>query len=71
MTTKRSQKKIRFQSSFQELQKITDRFESSDLDLDEAMQLFERGLTLAKELKKRLGEMENTVKQMKKKVDQE
>ncbi|USN53089.1 MAG: exodeoxyribonuclease VII small subunit [Candidatus Nomurabacteria bacterium] len=71
MTTKRSQKKISFQSSFQELQKITDRFESSDLDLDEAMQLFERGLTLAKELKKRLGEMENTVKQMKKKVDQE
>lgn len=71
MTPKKSTKKDTFSSSFSELQKITERFEAGELDLDEAMQLFDRGVVLARDLKKRLSEMENSVKQMKKKLDQE
>jgi exodeoxyribonuclease VII small subunit len=67
MTTKKASKPASFAQSFAELEKITSLFERDDLDLDEAMKEYERGLVLAKQLKTRLKELENTVETLKKK----
>lgn len=60
MTSK--QKKFNFTEAFNELEKITEKFESGNTDLDQGLQEFERGLTLANELKKKLQEVENKVR---------
>ena len=58
-------KKINFAEAFAELEKITQWFEREDIDLEQGLEKFERGLELAKQLKERLGEVENKVKQIK------
>lgn len=59
-------KKIDFQKKFQELEKITDEFESGELDLEKGLKKYEQGIRLANELKKQLTEMENKVKKIRK-----
>lgn len=49
-----------------ELEAITTWFEGSDIDLDEALVKFERGMELASGLKKQLGEVENKIEKIKK-----
>ena len=49
-----------------ELEAITAWFESPDIDLDEALAKFERGMELASGLKKQLGEVENKIEKIKK-----
>lgn len=56
-----------FAKSFAELEEIAAWFEQEDVDLDEALQKFERGLELAKACKDKLSEVENKVEQIKKK----
>ena len=56
-----------FKKCFEELEEIVEKFEAGDLDLEEGMQLFERGLALAAALKKRLGQFENQIEVIKKK----
>lgn len=63
-------KKTSFAEAFAELETITEWFETSDVDLDEGLKKFERGLELAKQLKMKLAEVENTVVTLKKKFEE-
>ncbi len=57
-----------FAEAFVELEEITHWFDSPEnMDLDEGLKKFERGLTLASALKEKLNEVELKVEQMKKK----
>ncbi|MDO8571389.1 MAG: exodeoxyribonuclease VII small subunit [bacterium] len=64
---KTTEKEESFQKSFEELEKIVHEFEKGDLDLDESLGKFERGLELAESCKKRLQDVENRVIEIKKK----
>ncbi len=66
MTTK----KQNFAEAFAELEAITEWFEKGDVDLDEGLKKFERGLELAKMCKIKLAEVENTVIELKKKFSE-
>lgn len=59
------QAKLQFAESFAELEKIAEWFEREEIDLEEGLKKFERGLELAAALKKRLSEVENKVKEIK------
>lgn len=60
-----------FKKQLNELEAIVEWFEREDVDLDEALGKFERGIKLAAELKKYLSEMENKVEVIKKRFAQE
>lgn len=61
-------KDANFAEAFSELEKITQWFDSQEnVDLDEGLKKFERGLELADGLKKKLKEVENKVEEIKKK----
>ena len=62
-------KKIKFAEAFAELEKIVEKFEGGEVDLDEGLAKFERGLELAKLCKARLKEVENKVIEIKNKFD--
>lgn len=64
MTVKKSDK-IDFGKSFDELEGIIEWFEGENVDLDEGIKKFERGLELAKACKGRLKEVENKVNEIK------
>ncbi len=57
--------KFNFGESFSELERITDWFEKEDIELEEGLKKFERGLELAQKLKARLEEVENKVTEIK------
>ncbi len=63
--------KINFQKAFEELEMITEWFERGDVDLDEGLKKFERGLELASACKEKLSEFENKVKEIKLKYESE
>ncbi len=63
-------KDITFAESFSELEKLTEWFETEEVDLDEGLKKFERGLELASVCKKKLSEVENKVTTLKKKFAQ-
>ena len=52
-------KKLNFAESLKELEDIAEWFERDEVDLEEGLKKFERGLELAQVLKKRLTEVEN------------
>ncbi|MBU0531576.1 MAG: exodeoxyribonuclease VII small subunit [Candidatus Uhrbacteria bacterium] len=56
-----------FAAAFAELEKISEWFETEEIDLDEGLKKFERGLELATVCKKKLSEVENKVEEIKKK----
>lgn len=60
-------KKPTFAEAFAELEAITEWFETGDIDLDEGLKKFERGLELAQLCKEKLGEVEVKVVELKKK----
>ena len=59
-------KKFNFTKKFLELEKITRLLESGSLDLDKSLVQFEKGLKIAADLKKRLEEVKNKIKVLKK-----
>ncbi len=61
--------KADFGGKLNELESITDWFESDAVDLNEALKKFERGMVLADDLKKELAEVENRVEKIKQKFD--
>ena len=65
------QQKINFGESFSELEKIVQWFENEDVDLEEGLKKFERGLELAGKLKARLKEVEAKVTEIKTKFTDE
>lgn len=67
--TKKSE--FNFARDYAELEKITAEFEREDIDLDEGLKKFERGLELAAKLKSKLAETENKIKVIKAKFGQD
>lgn len=60
---------VNFSKAFTELEQITEWFEKGEADLDEGLKKFERGLELAKICKGKLSEVENKIKELKKKFE--
>lgn len=58
-----------FAEAFEELETLTAWFEQEDVDLDEGIGKFERGLELAEVCKKKLSEVENKVTKLKAKFE--
>ncbi|MBU0624784.1 exodeoxyribonuclease VII small subunit [Patescibacteria group bacterium] len=66
MTSKKTPTKpVDFGTSFQELEKIISWFEGDEIDLDQGLKKFERGLELAQVCRTRLKEVENRVNELK------
>lgn len=61
--------KIDFAASLKELEDITVWFESEEVDLDQALVKFERGMELAARLKSHLNQVENKVELIKRKFN--
>lgn len=57
--------KLNLEKAFKELEKITADLQAEDLDLETAIEKFERGLALSEQLKKRLNEIENRIETIK------
>ncbi len=66
-----SKKQTAFAEQFAELEEITRWFERGEVDLDEGLKKYERGLALAALCRDRLQEIENTVVTLKKQYDSE
>jgi exodeoxyribonuclease VII small subunit len=66
MPVKKSDK-MNFAASFAELEKIVEKFEHQEIDLEEGLKDFEQALALARSLKERLTSVENKVVEIKKK----
>jgi exodeoxyribonuclease VII small subunit len=58
-----------FEKSLARLEEVVKRMEGLDLSLDEAMKLFEEGVTLSRECQKQLEEAEGRVEILLKKAD--
>jgi exodeoxyribonuclease VII small subunit len=58
-----------FAAKLKELEAITAWFESEQVDLNEALAKFERGMELSDQLKKELQDVENRVEKIKQKFD--
>jgi exodeoxyribonuclease VII small subunit len=54
-----------FEKALAELEKITAWFESSDVDLDQGLAKFERGMELSAQLKEHLETVENKIEKIK------
>ncbi|MCL5435780.1 MAG: exodeoxyribonuclease VII small subunit [Patescibacteria group bacterium] len=57
--------KLDLGKTFEQLEKITTELSSQDLDLEAAIEKFERGLKLSEQLKTRLSEIENRIETIK------
>jgi exodeoxyribonuclease VII small subunit len=57
---------INFTKAYEELEKIVSEFETGDIDLERDLPKFERGLSLAKNCRDRLKEIENQVRKIEK-----
>ncbi|MFH1430268.1 MAG: exodeoxyribonuclease VII small subunit [Candidatus Uhrbacteria bacterium] len=66
----KKQIKQSFAKQFAELEAITAWFEREDVDLEEGIERFERGMVLAKELKVRLCDAEVKIEQIRKQFDE-
>jgi exodeoxyribonuclease VII small subunit len=68
-TSAESPRKGDFERSLTRLEEVVKRMEGPDLSLDEAMKLFEEGVTLSRECQKQLEEAEGRVEILLKKAD--
>jgi len=62
-------KKGDFERSLGRLEEVVKRLENADLSLDDAMKLFEEGVTLSRECQKQLEEAEGRIEILLKKAD--
>lgn len=60
----KADKKTDFGEAYKELEEIVAWFEREDVDLDEGLTKFERGLALAAKCRERIKEVENKVKEI-------
>ncbi len=65
MNTK--QKKMEFKNAFEELEELVGEFETKEINLDDGLKKFERGLELAKFCRDHIEAVENKVVEIKKK----
>jgi exodeoxyribonuclease VII small subunit len=61
------EEKFNFTKAYQEIEEINKWFQREDIDLDEALKKYERGMELIEKCKKRLKEVENKFEEIKKK----
>lgn len=59
-----SDKTTNFKQQLDELEKIVEWFESEEVDVDQALEKFQRGMELVSSLEKWLDEAENTVQEI-------
>jgi exodeoxyribonuclease VII small subunit len=57
-------KKLSLSLAFDKLEKIVQKLEAGEMDLEEAIQLYKEGLTLAGFLRKRLKKVRNEIKEI-------
>jgi exodeoxyribonuclease VII small subunit len=55
---------LKFEGSFKKLEKIVEQLESGDLELDQALKLYEEGIKLSRFCTKKLQEAEKKVQQL-------
>lgn len=65
-----AKKNLTLTEALNELEEITAWFEGTEVDLDQGLQKFERGLELAAFCKKKLVEVENKVTELQKKFNE-
>jgi exodeoxyribonuclease VII small subunit len=53
-----------FSQKMKQLEKIADKFESGDFDLEKDLELYKEGIELSKELKKRLKKIEAEIEEI-------
>ena len=63
--------KFNFTKAYQEIEEINEWFQSEEIDLDEALQKYEKGMDLINKCKERLREAENKFEEIKKKYTAE
>lgn len=63
--TKKPSQQISLSKAFEELERITQEFESGEVDLEKGVPKFKRGLELARFLKKKLSKIENEIEEIK------
>ena len=61
------EEKFNFTKAYQGIEEINDWFRGEDIDLDEALKKYERGMELIEKCKERLKEAENKFEEIKKK----
>ena len=59
------QKILSFEAALQELTQIADKLDSQEINIDEGLRVFERGLWLAQQLQQKLSEADNKIKELK------
>jgi exodeoxyribonuclease VII small subunit len=62
-----SEEKFNFTKTYKEIEEINEWFQGEEMDLDEALQKYERGMELIAKCKERLKEAENKFEEIKKK----
>lgn len=62
-----SDKKFNFTKAYEEIEGINKWFQQEEIDLDEALQRYEKGMMLIQGCKERLKEAENKFEEIKKK----
>lgn len=60
-----------FKETFKELEEINQWFQGEDIDLDEGLKKFKRGIGLIKSAKQHLQKVENEFEEIKKDLEQE
>lgn len=61
-----TEEKFNFTKAYQEIEKINEWFQEEDIDLDEALEKYKRGMELIKKCKEDLKEAENKFEEIKK-----
>jgi exodeoxyribonuclease VII small subunit len=61
------EEKFNFTKAYQEIEEINEWFQGEEIDLDEALRKYERGMELINKCKERLKEAENKFEEIKKK----
>ncbi|HWQ99814.1 MAG TPA: exodeoxyribonuclease VII small subunit [Candidatus Methylomirabilis sp.] len=69
MAPKKDFKDVDVAKGFKEMEDIAEWFEKGEADLDKGLEKFERAMTVADALKKRLAMAENRVKEIKRKFE--
>jgi exodeoxyribonuclease VII small subunit len=63
--------KFNFTKAYQEIEEINEWFQGEEIDLDEALRKYEKGMELINKCKERLKEAENKFEEIKKKYTAE
>jgi len=66
-----AEEKFNFTKAYQEIEEINKWFQKEDIDLDEALKKYKRGMELVKKCKERLQNTENTFEEIKQKYSRE